>query len=162
MPQLADSSRHCKCYQCGSYDHLVSKCWACGHLVKCTVCGSIDPKAKHCSKRVIGKGEDTVEEPSPFVQALKTQEMSLLDCILLLERSNWYPTLCAKCGRDDPKHTELKCPLYEMCTRCHGNGAYGYVHRHVCYPVTSDDDGWDNYEYDNDADYDLYWGNGSN
>jgi hypothetical protein len=156
MPTLAEGSRRRKCYQCGSYDHLVSKCWAHCHSVKCMVCGSIDHKAKHCSKRVIGKGEDAVEEPSPFVQALETQEMSLL------ERSDWYLTLCAKCGRADPKHTELECPLYEMCPRCCGNGVYRYVRRHVCYPVTSDDDGWDNYKYDNDADYDLYWGNSSN
>jgi hypothetical protein len=88
--------------------------------------------------------------------------MSLLDHISFLEKSDWYLTLCAKCGRADPKHTELECPLYKMCPRCCGNGAYRYVCRHVCYPVTSDDDGWDNYEYDNDADYDLYWGNRSN
>jgi hypothetical protein len=162
MPTLAKGSRRRKCYRCGSYDHLVLKCRARRHSVKCTVCGSVDHKAKHCSKRVIGKGEDTVEEPSPFAEALQTQEMSLLDRISLLERSDWYPTSCAKCGRADPKHTEPECPLYEMCPRCRGNGAYGYVRRHVCYPVTSDDDGWDNYEYDNDADYDLYWGNGSN
>jgi hypothetical protein len=162
MPHLAEGSRRCKCYWCGSFDHLVSKCQACHHSVKCTVCGSIDHKAEHCSKRVIGKGEDTVEEPSPFAQALETQEMLLLDCISLLERSNWYLTLCAKCGRADPKHTELESPLYKMCPRCCGNGAYGYVRHHVCYPVTSDNDGWDNYKYDNDADYDLYWGNGSN
>jgi hypothetical protein len=94
MPALAEGSRHWKCYRCGSYDHLVSKCWACRHSVKCTVCGSVDHKAKHCSKRVIGKGEDAVEEPSPFTQAVVTQEMSLLDRISLLERSDWYPTSC--------------------------------------------------------------------
>jgi hypothetical protein len=162
MPALAEGSCCRKCYRCGSYNHLVSKCRAHHHSVKCTVCGSVDHKAKHCSKRVISKGEDTVEEPSPFVQVLETTEMSLLDRISLLERSDWYPTSCAKCGRADPKHMELKCPLYEMCPRCHGNGAYGYVHRHVCYPVTSNNDGWDNYKHDNDVDYDLYWGNGSN
>jgi hypothetical protein len=162
MPQLAEGSRHHKCYRCGSYDHLISKCHANHQLTKCKVCGSIDHKAKYCNKRVIGKGEDAKEEPSPFAQALETQEMSLLDRISLLEWSDWYPTSCAKCSRADPKHTELECPLHKMCPRCRGNGAYGYVRRHVCYPVTSDDDGWDNYKYDNDADYDLYWGNGSN
>jgi hypothetical protein len=118
MPHLAKGSRHCKCYQCGSYDHLVSKCQAHRHNTKCTLCGNINHKAKHCSKRVIGKGEDAIEEPSPFAQALETQEM------LLLERSDWYPTSCAKCGRMDPKHMELECPLYKMCPRCRGNGAY--------------------------------------
>jgi hypothetical protein len=97
----------------------------------------------------------------PHLPRHSTQEMSLLDRIMLLERSNWYPTSCTKCRRADPKHTELECPLYEMCPRCWGNGAYGYVRHHVCYPVTSNDDGWDNYEYDNNTDYNLYWGNSS-
>jgi hypothetical protein len=164
MPQLAEGSRtHSrKCYRCGSFDHLVSKCHARRRNTKCTLCGSIDHKSKYCSKRVIGKGEDAVAEPSPFAQALETQEMSLLDRISFLERSDWYPTSCTKCGRVDPKHSELECLLYESCPRCRSNGAYGYMRRHVCYPVTSDDDGWDNYEYNNDTDYDLYWGNGSN
>jgi hypothetical protein len=138
----------------------VSQCEERRHSTKCKVCGSNNHKTKRCKLRTAGKAKE--EKMSPFAQALDTQEMSLLDRISLLERSEWHPTSCTKCGRADPKHTELECPLYEMCPRCRGNGAYRYVRRHVCYPVTSDDDGWDNYKYDNDADYDLYWGNGSN
>jgi hypothetical protein len=160
MPQLAEGSRRCQCFRCGNHDHLVSQCVAQRHSTKCKVCGSNDHKTKCCKSRTAGKVKE--EKTSPFAQALDTQEMSLLDWISLLERSEWHPISCAKCGRADPKHTEMECPLYEMCPRCRGNGAFGYVRRHVCYPVTSDDDGWDNYEYDNDADYDLYWGNGSN
>jgi hypothetical protein len=46
------------------------------HNTKCTTCGNIDHKAKHCSKRVIGKGEDQVEEPSPFAQALNPGDVT--------------------------------------------------------------------------------------
>jgi hypothetical protein len=144
MPTLAEGSHCCRCYRCSSFNHLVSKCTSSRHNCKCKTCSSIDHRSKHCSKRVISKGEDVVEEPLAFAQAVEIQEMSLLDRILLLERSDWYLTLCAKCGRANPKHTELECPLYEMCPRCHGNGAYGYVRWHVCYPVTSDNNGWDN------------------
>jgi hypothetical protein len=108
MPHFAKGSRCHKCYRCGSYNHLVSKCQAHCHNTKCTLCGSVDHKAKHCGKRVIGKGEDAVEEPSPFAQALETQEMSLL------ERSDWYLTSCTKCGRVDPSIWNWSA----HCTRC--------------------------------------------
>jgi hypothetical protein len=122
MPQLAKGSCRCKCYRCSSYNHLVSKCNANCRSTKCKVCGGIDHKAKYCNKRVIGKGEDAEEKPSPFVQALETQEMSLLDCISLLERSKWYPTSCIKCGRADPSTPSWSVP----CTRCAlGVGAMG-------------------------------------
>jgi hypothetical protein len=115
MPILANSSHHRKCYRCGSYNHLISKCNTAQHNHKCTTCGSTDHHAKHCKKWVIGKGEDAVEEPLAFTQAVEVEEMLLLDRIMLLEHPDWYLSSCNKCGRKNPAHTELECPHYKMC-----------------------------------------------
>ena len=56
----------------------------------------------------------------------ETQQLNLLERITLLEREEWTPDVCHICGKVNPKHSNLECPLYEQCDRCNGMGAYGY------------------------------------
>jgi hypothetical protein len=95
------------------------------------------------------------EAPSAFAQATETEEMSLLDRISLLERTEWTPEVCIRCRKQNPRHTELECPVYERCDRCGGSGPYGYKRCHTCYPIPNEDE-VSLVDYDN-ADYDLYW-----
>jgi hypothetical protein len=99
--------------------------------------------------------ETVPEAPSAFAQATRTEEMSLLDRIGLLERTEWTPEVCVCCRKQNPRHTELECPVYEKCDRCGGSGPYGYKRRHTCYPTPNEDE-VSLVDYDN-ADYDLYW-----
>ena len=95
------------------------------------------------------------ESPSAFQQAAQNESMTLMERIGLLERTEWTPEVCAKCFKQNPRHTELECPLYERCDRCGGSGPYGYKRRHTCYPRPMEDE-VSLVDYDN-ADYDLYW-----
>ena len=162
MPVDADGTTRAKkkCYRCGSTEHRVSKCKEPRKNKKCTLCGSQDHRKKHCRHRVIGKGEDKQDDGwgSPFEEAIKMPEVDLQEKMTLLGKKEWVPASCYICGRVDPGHTELECPLYEKCWTCGGTGSYGYVKRHRCQPqdsqecVSLDGDAMD-------ADFDLYWDN---
>jgi hypothetical protein len=86
---------------------------------------------------------------------METEEMSLLDRISLLERTEWTPEVCVCCHKQNPRHTELECPVYKRCDHCGGSGPYGYKRHHTCYPIPNDNE-VRLVDYDN-ADYDLYW-----
>ena len=89
----------------------------------------------------------------PFTKAVQKEEMPLLDRIALLDKEQWVPEVCNCCGKINPNHTELGCPLYEQCTRCMGTGPTGFLHKHTCY-APKDTHEWDK-QY-NKVDFDLY------
>ena len=86
---------------------------------------------------------------------IETQQLNLLERIALLEREEWTPDVCHICGKVNPKHSNLECPLYKQCDCCNGTGAYGYHKSHTCYGQQDDKENY-NTEH-NKCDYDLYW-----
>ena len=91
---------------------------------------------------------------SPFAEAVQKPEMSLLDQFSLLDKEQWFPEVCTRCGKANPGHTGLGCPLLEQCRRCGGTGPSGFLRRHTCEPK-KDTHEWDNQV--NEPDFDLYW-----
>jgi hypothetical protein len=160
---LADSDHHNRsrgprCYKCRSPNHLVSVCPKSHKNRRCTLCSNSDHRVSRCptkrASRVVDE-EVVPKAPSAFAQATETKEMSLLDRIGLLERTEWTPEVCVHCHKQNPCHTELECPVYERCDHCGGSGPYRYKRRHTCYPIPNKDE-VSLVDYDN-ADYDLYW-----
>ena len=75
-------------------------------------------------------------------------KMTLLDRIALLDKPEWTPPICEKCGKKDPKHTKLDCPKYEQCTWCKQSGSLGFIRKHCCQYVEEDKiDDDDNYDW---------------
>jgi hypothetical protein len=124
MPVLADNDRHShtrgpRCYKCHSPSHLVSACPKSRKNCRCTFCGDSKHRASRCPVKRADRAvnNDTVPEaPLAFAQATRTEEMLLLDCIGLLERTKWTPEVCVCCRKQNPRHTELECPVYESAT----------------------------------------------
>ena len=58
-----------------------------------------------------------------------TEESMRQERLKLLQRIEWTPATCIKCGKVNPRHTALECPKYEYCRRCGGNGAYGFLRK---------------------------------
>ena len=144
MPTLAEGERRRRCYQCQSTEHVVSQC----------------PRKKVTKKKPAKRTLVQRMEPQEDLTVIGTlranvEQMELYKRVALLDRTEWIPEVCHTCGRVDPKHNNLECPLYEQCPHCRGTGAYGYVKTHTCYPITTDPAN-PNLEY-NDCDYDLYW-----
>jgi hypothetical protein len=153
MPTLMEGERRKRCFRCKSTEHKVRQCTSTRKNTKCVRCGERSHRAQYCPTRHQSPKEEG--EVSPYATAVDQEEMSLIDRISLLDRSEWTPTSCQKCGKVNPKHTELECPLYEQCKRCRGNGQYGYVRRHICYPV--EDENRVELVDINECDYDLFW-----
>jgi hypothetical protein len=160
MPLLHEQEKkRLTCYRCKKDDHVVSQCPMKRLTKSCKKCGRVGHRTKRCPRKtpeveVNVSTTQTAEErsnPDP-------NKMTLLERVALLDRQEWYPDSCRRCGVIDPKHNDLECPRYEHCDRCGGNGAYGYVKRHVCYGKNDEEVslGWS----DNDVDFDLYWNNG--
>ena len=159
MPVLANEPRGQKrkrCFKCRSTDHMVSQCPVPHKNKKCTKCGSIDHKTAKCCYRAqhSPSPQEEGEIISPFAEAVQKPEMSLLDRISLLNKEQWFPEVCNRCGKVNPCHTDLGCPLYEQCKRCMGMGSLGFLRRHTC-KARKDTHEWDN-QY-NEAEFDLYW-----
>jgi hypothetical protein len=85
---------------------------------------------------------------------IDTGEFTLLDRIALMDRKEWTPAYCTKCGKVNANHTEYECPRYEECPRCRNSGSFGFVRRHRCNPFEGDRD--DMLE-DGGVDEELYW-----
>jgi hypothetical protein len=161
MPILHEQEkRQLKCYRCKKEDHVVSQCPMKRTQKSCKKCRKAGHRGRKCPRKT-PEVEVTVStvESGEIRSDQDPNKMTLLERVALLDRKEWYPDSCRRCGVIDPKHNDLECPLYEHCNRCGGNGAYGYINQHVCYARKNDDEvslGWS----DNDADYDLYWNNG--
>ena len=159
MPVLADEPRGQKrkhCFKCRSTDHMVSQCPAPRKNKKCTKCGSINHKTAKCRYHACHSPSPQEEGKiiSPFAEAVQKPEMSLLDRISLLNKEQWFPEVCDRCGKVNPGHMALGCPLYEQCKRCMGTGSLGFLCRHTC-EARKNTHEWDNQV--NEADFDLYW-----
>jgi hypothetical protein len=161
MPILHEQEkRQLKCYRCKKEDHVVSQCPMKRMQKSCKKCGKAGHRTRKCPRKM-PEVEVTVStvESGEIRSDQEPNKMTLLERVALLDHQEWYPDSCRRCGVIDPKHNDLECPLYEHCSRCGGNGAYGYINQHVCYAKKDDDEvslGWS----DNDVDYDLYWNNG--
>jgi hypothetical protein len=161
MPILHEQEkRQLKCYRCKKEDHVVSQCPMKRTQKSCKKCGKAGHRGRKCPRKT-PEVEVTVStvESGEIRSDTEPNKMTLLERVELLDHQEWYPDSCRRCGVIDPKHNDLECPLYEHCSRCGGNGAYGYINHHVCYARKNDDEvslGWS----DNDADYNLYGNNG--
>ena len=109
--------------------------------MRCYTCN----KRGHCSYECPQK--QPKEEGEVTETSMREERMKLMD------RIDWTPTVCTKCGVVDPRHTVLECPKYERCRRCRGSGAYGFMRRHECRPIVDDEE----VLLVDDTDYDLYW-----
>jgi hypothetical protein len=161
MPILHEQEkRQLKCQRCKKEDHIVSQCPMKRTQKPCKKCGKAGHYGRKCPRKT-PEVEVTVStvESGEICSDQDPNKMTRLERVALLDRQEWYPDSCRRCGVIDPKHNDLECPLYEHCSRCGGKGAYGYNNRHVCYARKNDDKvslEWS----DNDADYNLYWNNG--
>ena len=64
------------------------------------------------------------------------ERMTLLEHIALLDRIEYSPTHCAKCGRQNLEHLEIECPMYEQCIGCYQWGPRDFVRHHSCSAVS--------------------------
>ena len=107
-----EQERRKHCYKCKSTEHLVANC----------------PKKKVTRREKKPACQPLVErmedEEDTVVRHLhtKTQQLNLLERITLLKREEWTPDICYICGKVNPKHSNLECPLYEQCDRCNRTG----------------------------------------
>jgi hypothetical protein len=138
FPILMDGNpRQVKCYRCRKRGHIARECPR-KKQTKCRVCGYTDHVKADCPWRAKPAVQVFVDhEVSREVQDLG--KMTLLDRIALLDRSEWTPPFCGKCGKSNPQHTELDCPRYEYCDWCRQTGAFRFVKKHRCQYVEEDD-----------------------
>ena len=132
MPILHDADPHrrvTRCYRCKRVGHVVSQCHQKKKNRKCTNCGGTHKPAK-CPVKVRTASPEAVTQV--FSEVVQGEEMSLLERIALLDRIEYSPSHCAKCGRQNPEHLEMECPMYEQCIKCYCWGPRGFVTRHSC------------------------------
>ena len=122
--------RQVKCFHCRKRGHKAQECpWK--KEKSCTICGNRKHKKAGCPYRRPPKVEVEVEvEVRKEVKELG--KMTLLDRIALLDHPHWTPSVCAKCGEQQPGHGEMECPQYEYCGWCRQSGSYGFIRRHRC------------------------------
>lgn len=68
----------------------------------------------------------------------KTEPLTLQDRVILLYREEWTPEVCNICSHQNPKHSELECPLYKKCLCCNSTGCYRFNCTHTCYRTIAD------------------------
>ena len=150
LPILMDGhSRQVKCFRCRKRGHKAHECKS-KRPRECPLCGDRKHKKAGCPYRKPVKVKVEVEE-EVRVDVGDVGKMTLLDRIALLDRAQWTPPVCPKCGEQEPGHSEMECPRYEYCGWCRQHGSYGFIGRHQCQIVEQDDpmsSGWD----DRDAD----------
>ena len=132
MPILHDSDPHrhvTRCYRCKMVGHIVSWCPKKKRNWKCTICGGTHKPAKCPTKACTASPEAVTQVYGEVVQC---KEMSLLECIPLLDRIEYSPLHCAKCGCQNPEHLEMECPMYKECIKCYCWGPRDFVLRHSC------------------------------
>ena len=101
MPILMDGHpRQVKCFRCRKKGHKAQDCPR-KKARSCTICGDRKHKKAGCPYRKPTKVEVEVEvEVRKEVEELG--KMTLLDRIALLDRPQWTPPVCAKCGEQQP------------------------------------------------------------
>ena len=132
MPILHDADplrRVTRCFRCKKVGHVVSQCHQKKKNRKCTNCGGTHKTAK-CPVKARTASPEAVAQV--FSEVVQGEEMSLLERIALLDHIEYSPSHCAKCGRQNPEHLEMECPMYEQCIKCYCWGPRGFVTRHSC------------------------------
>ena len=76
--------------------------------------------------------EEETTYPTIYPAVAEEPEMTLLERITLLDRPQWLPPVCEKCGEVNPGHTTMECHKYEECRECQQSGALGFLKRHSC------------------------------
>ena len=148
FPVLAEGDnkrqRQNRCHRCRCEGHHAKDCTQPRRVRKCAKCRG-NHRTRKCptpssrGKMSADPSTASAERP-PLVDVGPVEQMTLLERLELLDRKEWTPPSCSKCGKQDPQHKELECPRYEKCLRCHGWGAYGFVRRHPCCPVIDEDE----------------------
>ena len=136
MPILHNADPHrrvTRCYRCKRVGHVVSQCHQKKKNRKCTNCGGTHKTTK-CPVKARTASPEAVAQV--FSEVVQGEEMSLLERISLLDRIEYNPSHCAKCGRQNPEHLEMECPMYEQCIKCYCWGPRGFVSRHSCYAAS--------------------------
>jgi hypothetical protein len=163
MPVLMDEGRassRVKCFTCRKKGHVARDCPKKKHQ-GCRLCGDKHHRRNECPyhKAVEVHVKVEEEEEAPRVQVPDQGTLSLLERIDLMNRTEWTPTVCTKCGKQQPGHNEFECPEYEYCSWCKTTGAMGFIANHKCAIYMDADNlenGWDN------GDEDLYHGDDNN
>ena len=149
-PILMDGhSSQVRCFCCRKRGHKAHECKS-KKPKECSLCGDRKHRKAGCPYRKPVRVEVEVQEEAR-VEIEDVGKMTLLDRIALLDRPQWTPPVCPKCGEQQPGHREMECPSYEYCGWCRQHGSYGFIGRHKCQIIEQDDpmsSGWD----DRDAD----------
>ena len=150
---MDDHSRQVRCFRCKRQGHKANECKS-RKPRECSLCGDRKHRKAGCPyhKPVKVTVEEQQEER---VDVGDTGKMTLLDRIALLDRPQWTPPVCPKCGEQKLGHGEMECPAYEYCGWCRQSGSYGFIARHRCQVM--DDGNPLEMDYD-DRDADL-WAN---
>ena len=136
IPILHDvDPHHCttRCYRCKRIGHVISQCHTKKRNQKCTICGGTHKPTK-CPVKAHTTFPEAVAQV--FGEVVQCKEMSLLERISLLDCIKYSPSHCAKCGRQNPEHLEMECPMYEQCLKCFCWGPRGFVSCHSCHTVS--------------------------
>ena len=136
MPILHDTDLHhhvTRCYRCKKVGNIVSQCHMKKKSQKCTICGGTHKPAK-CPVKACTASPEAVAQV--FGEVVQCKEMLLLEHISLLDRIEYSPLHCAKCGHQNPEHLEMECPMYEQCIKCYCWGPRGFVSRHSCHAAS--------------------------
>ena len=64
------------------------------------------------------------------------EKMTLLEHITLLDRIEYSPSHCAKCGHQNLEHLEMECSMYEQCIKCYNWGPKDFVKHHSCHTAS--------------------------
>ena len=132
--QDADPHHHVtRCYRCKKIGHVASQCHTKKRSRKCTICGGTHKPAKCLAKARTASPEAVAPV---FGKVIQREEMSLLECILLLDHIKYSPSHCAKCGRQNLEHLEMECPMYKQCLKYYCWGPRGFILRHSCRGVS--------------------------
>ena len=95
-----EGERRRRCYRCQSTEHVVSQC-----LRKKV------SKKKPAKKTLVQRMEP--QEDFTVIGTLRAnvEQMELYERVALLDRMEWTPEVCHTCGKNNPKHNNLECPV---------------------------------------------------
>ena len=141
MPILHEDNPNCcwviQCFRCKKVGHVVSQCPRKRKNCRCTMCGGTHKAAK-CPTNSNTTSLEAVTQG--VTEDADGERMMLLEHISLLDRIEYSPTHCSKCGRQNPEHLEMECPMYEQCVRCYQWGPREFVRHRSC--TTGSDVSW--------------------